>query len=306
MKYKLTLLQILIIGLYSCSSLKDSAKVKVKYEIRHEYHNNDHYEPSKWRKKKEKLAYTKYDRNGNEIEVGDYGEIWGFRKVVVNPDSSISVISGHGKYIKKINTVTFKSYNANNQLISEEYWRYHDNKKDYRIYRTEFIYKDGILTGEVEYDTENNISREMNYNSDKTIQIVDKKSAIYEPIVRVSGESKFTYKYDSLGRIVEEFHYFNGHFLRRTVTVYKKYLKTTYLYDDSPDKLWLFKEERYDYKTGRLIREFEKFVESETEHKRIYTYNRKGLLKKVVSYNVGLRTGKDIKMYYTNYKYEFY
>jgi hypothetical protein len=47
-----------------------------------------------------------------------------------------------------------------------DYWRYEDNKKDYLIYRTEFKYDNGKLIGELEFDSNDNISREMKYNED--------------------------------------------------------------------------------------------------------------------------------------------
>lgn len=299
-------LVILLIGLSSCSYQINSPKVKTRNEYSHQYHKNKNYKISKWRKRKTKIGYIKYDRNGNETEIGEYGEIWHFRKVTTNPDSSISVVSGHGRHMKKLNTVTFKKYNQNNRIISEDYWRYKDNKKDYLIYRTEFKFNNGELIGEIEYDSEGNISREMNYNEDKSIQINDKKRPFYEPIVRVEGSSKYEIKYDSLGREIEKFHYSNGKFLRRTVTVYSLNLKTKYLYDDSPDKLWSVTEEKYNFLNDKLIRRYWKVLDSSTERIEIFEYNKKGLLKKVLTYDVNSKTGKDELEAFTKYKYDYY
>lgn len=298
-------LMILLIGISSCSYKISSPKVKTRYEYDHVYRTNKNFEISKWRKKKTKIGYVKYDRNGNEIEIGEYGETWRFRKVITNPDSTISSVSGHGRYMKKLNTVSFKTYNQDNQIISEDYWSYKDNKKDYLIYRTEFRYFSGELVGEIEYDSEGNVSREMRYNEDKTIQVNDKKRPFYEPMVRVEGNSKYEIKYDSLGREVEKVHYLNGKFLRRTVTVYERNLKTKYLYDDSPDKLWSLTEEKYDYLTDKLIRRYWKVLDSTTERIEMFEYNRKGLLKRILTYAVDVQTGKNKLESFTRYKYEY-
>lgn len=297
---------ILLIVVSSCSYQINSPTVKARYEYSHQYRKKKNYKISKWRKKKTKIGYIKLDRKGNEIEIGEYGEIWHFRKVTTNSDSSISVVSGHGRHMKKLNTVTVKNYDQNNKVISEDYWRYKDNEKNYLIYRTEFKYKNEELITEIEYDSEGNISREMNYNKDKSVLINDIKRPIYEPIVRIEGNSKYEIQYDSLGREIESFHYSNGKFLRRTVTVYAHNVKTTYLYDDSPDKLWSYTEEISNYLTDKLIRRYWKVLDSNTERTEIFEYNRKGLLKRILTYGIDLQTGKDKLEGFMTYKYEYY
>jgi hypothetical protein len=305
-KYYILNLITLLIGFSSCSYQVSTPIVKIRYEYNFVYRTNIFSELSKWRKKKTKIGYIKYDRNGNEIEAGEYGEIWHFHNETKNPDNSVSVVSGHGRYMKKLNTVSFKAYNQDNQIISDDYWSYKDNKKDYLIYRTEFKYINGELVSEVEYDSEGKISREMRYSDDKTIQINDNKRPFYDPIVRVEGNNKYEIKYDSLGREIEMFHYLNGIFLRRTLTIYKHNLKTTYLYDDSPDKLWCYTEEKYNFLTDKLIRKYWKVLDSTVERKEIFEYNIKGLLKKILTYDVDLVTGKDELESYTKYKYKYY
>jgi hypothetical protein len=299
-------LLILLIGLSSCSNQISTPIVKTRYEYSHVYQTNKHFGISKLRKNKTKIGYVKYAENGNEMEVGDYGEIWHFREVTTNPDSTITFVSGHGRHMKKLNTVTFKTYNPQNQIISEEYWRYKNNQKDYLIYRTEFQYLNGVLVGEIEYDSDGNVSRAMRYNADKTIQTNDKKRPFYEPIVRVEGNSKYEIKYDSLGREVEKFHYSNGKFLRRTVSVYKYNLKTIYIYDDSPDKLWSFTEEKYNYGTNKLLRRYWKVLDSPTERIEIFEYNRNDLLKRVLTYGIDSQSGKNKLESFTKYKYKYY
>lgn len=296
----------LLIGLSSCSNQISTPKVKTRYEYSHAYQTTKHFGISNRRKKKTKIGYVKYASNGNVMEVGEYGEIWHFSEVTTNPDSTISVVSGHGRHMKKLNTVTFKTYNPKNQIISEEYWKYKNNKKDYLMYRTEFQYLNGALVGEIEYDSDGNVSRTMQYNEDKTLQTNDKKRPFYEPIVRIEGNSKYEIKYDSLGREVEKFHYFNGKFLRRTVTVYKYNMKTIYLYNDSPDKLWSFTEEKYSYGTNKLFRRYWKVLDSSTERIEIFEYNRNDLLKRILTYGIDSQSGKNRLESFTKYKYKYY
>ncbi|MBK8562755.1 MAG: hypothetical protein IPN76_05280 [Saprospiraceae bacterium] len=94
----------------------------------------------------------------------------------------------------------------------------------------------------------------MKYNKDKTLQIDDKKRPFYVPIVRMEEKSKYELKYDSLGREIEKLHYSNEKFLSRTVAVYERHLKTKYIYDDSPDKLGSFTEEKYTYLASQPVR----------------------------------------------------
>src|SRR5690606_5489427 len=138
------LLQIIImlLTLNSCGYYVYPPKVKVRYAYDYTYKSKlfKDWETSKWRKFKTKTEYVKYDRNGNEIEIGEYGESW--CKVVSKelPDSSVQIISYSGTYPKKINTVTYKTYNDRNQVLTEEFWRFKDNKKDYLINKTVFSY----------------------------------------------------------------------------------------------------------------------------------------------------------------------
>ena len=292
----------MLIGLNSCSFRISSSKVKTRYEYDNAYRTNKNFELSKWRKNKTKIGYIKYDKKGNEIEIAEYGEIWRFRKVTTNPDSSITVTSGHGRHMKKLNTVTFRSYNKSNQIQSEEFWSYKDNKKNYLIHRTEYKYNNGELIGEIEYDEEGKISREMKYNEDKSVQINNKKRPFFQPIIRVEGNSKYEITYDSLGREIEKFHYSNGKFLRRTVTDYQKDMVTISKYDDTPDKLWCYTKEKYS--KGKLISSHWNVVDSPTETKDLFEYDENELLIKISHYN--LNSGSEELEYYTEYKYKYY
>ena len=295
--------------LTSCSYYVSPPPVKIRYEYVYNYKPKllKSWETSIWRKDKRPVEYIKYDQNGNEIEIGEYGEIWHFRETKQNSDSTVSTISGHGTNPKKLNTVTFKSYNDSNQILTQEVWRYHDNEKDYLVYKTEFKYFNGNLVNEIEYDSEGEITREKSYDIENNVETDNREKTIYEPFVRIGGDSKDSTRYDSKGRPVENYHYYKGKFLRRTVWVYNDQddLVTTYKYDDHPDSLWSYTETRYDYLTNQPQRKYWKVLNSRTETKDIYIYNRKKLLKTVLHYGVDLQ-GRDELQYYKKYKYELY
>lgn len=305
------LLQITLICLIltSCSHYVCPPPVKIRYEYVYNYKPKllKSWETSTWRKDKKPVEYIKYDQNGNEIEIGEYGEIWHFQETKQNSDSTVSIISGHGTYPKKLNTVTFKTYNDSNQILTEEVWRYHDNQKDYLVYKTDFKYSNGILVNEIEYDSEGEITREKSYDIENNVETENRKKTIYEPFVRIGGNSKDSTRYDSIGRPVENYNYYKGKFIRRTVWDYNDQddIVTTYKYDDHPDSLWSYTEIRYDYLTNQPARKYWKVLNSRTETKDIYIYNRKKLLKKVLHYGVDLQ-GRDELQYYKKYKYELY
>src|SRR5690606_4730590 len=86
----------LLFGLTSCSYYGYPPKVDTRTEIQYSYKRHKNFKTSKWKKTSQKTGYERYDKKGNLIEEGNYGEIWHFRSVKKNSDSSISVTSGHG------------------------------------------------------------------------------------------------------------------------------------------------------------------------------------------------------------------
>lgn len=304
-----TLLQILSIclTLSSCSYYGSPPLVKVRYEYLYNYKPKllKSWKTSTWRKDKRLVEYIKYDKNGNEIEIGEYGEIWHFQEVKQNLDSTVSITSGHGNYPKKLNTATFNTYNDSNEILTKEVWRYHDNKKEYLVYRTEYMYSNSKLTKEIEYDSDRNITREKNYDIQNNMETEDHKKTIYEPFVRIGGDTKDSSTYDTTGRIIEKYHFYKGAFLRRTLWVYndQDHIVTTYLYDNHPDSLWSFTEITYDFLTKQPERMYWKVLNSRTESKEIYIYNRMKLLNKILHYGVDIES-RDVLDYYKKYKYK--
>nr|WP_299206077.1 hypothetical protein [uncultured Brumimicrobium sp.] len=295
---------IILLTLSSCGYYVYPPKVKVRYQYDYTYKQKlfKDWETSKWRKHKTKTAYIKYDRNGNEIEIGEYGEVWHFSNVKTNPDSSVSIVSGHGVYPNKLNTVTYKTYNDSNQVMTEEVWRFKDNKKDYLVYKTFFSYTDNQLAKETEFDADGQIIREKDYDLTSNVQYENRNKTIYEPFVRVDGNSIDTIRYDTNGQVIEKIHYYNGKFLYRQEFLYSDFgtIKTELRYDDEPDSLWSITEWRYDIITKQLTRKYWNVINSTTERREEFIYDRKKLLRRIERYNAEEKTG------YTKYKYKLY
>jgi len=309
-KMNKTIIYIFTIILFtSCSYYVYPPKIHTKYVYKYSFKDkiNKDWEKSKWRKTKILSEYIKYDRKGNEIEVGEYGELWHLREVTENNDSIVSFVSGHGRYPKKLNTVSYKTFNDSNLVIQENVWRFKNNKKNYLVYKTLFEYSNNQLRKELEFDNNDSLIRTKNYDLEKNIESELRNKTIYEPFVRIKGNSIDSITIDSLNREIEKIHYYKGKFLRRTVTIYNDdhNIVTKYLYDDDPDKLWSYTETKYDYLTKQPLRKFWKVLNSTTETKDIYIYNRKKLLVKILHYNVA-QNGRDELEYYTKYKYKLY
>lgn len=163
MRLVIKILGLLLIFFVSCSTRKENQKVKYKLEVIH-YYNKD-YSTGKWKRKgSEKRAYSKYDINGNEIESGSFGETWNKRSIKKTDDSTVFFISNLFVYPNKLNFVNFYKYNKKNQLIEEETWKYHNNKKFIMMNKSSFIYENNLLTKENIYDNNGTITSEINYN----------------------------------------------------------------------------------------------------------------------------------------------
>ncbi|MBC3760053.1 hypothetical protein H7U19_16720 [Hyunsoonleella sp. SJ7] len=266
---------------------------------------NKDYERSKWRKSKQKTGYERYDKKGNLIEEGEYGEIWHFSSVTKNADSTISITSGHGRNYKNLNSIHYYIYDSTGKKMQDELWQFKDNKKDYLIYKTIFEYDaKGKLIKETEFDKDNQVSRLQDYSKDNSNQTISKDSVFnfsYEGITRVEGKRQDTTITDSLGRPTEKIHYYKDKFLYRQEFRYDRWgeIVTEIRYDNKPDSLWCITEWQYNY-DKQLIRKFWKVIGSKTETKDVYIYNRKKLLVKILHYS-----GEELEGY-TNYKYKLY
>lgn len=281
--------------LNSCTYYVYPPKKKVQTEYNYIYKSKifKDWKTSTWRKYKTKSKYVKYDKNGNELELGEYGERW--CKVVSKelPDSSIQITSYSGSYPKKLDAVTYKTYNEDNQILTSETWRFKDNKKDYLRYKTIFSYKDNKLIKETEFNDKKEVINIKDYSRIGNFQ---------KPLIFNDSISSDTTHYDSLGRIIKSIHYYKGKFSSRREVIYNDdgTMKIELRYDDKQDSLWSITEWRYDYLTKQITRKYWNVINSSTERLEKFIYDRKKLLKKINRYNAEEKTG------YTKYKYKLY
>lgn len=296
----------LVFGLTSCSYYIYPPKVDTRTEFQYYYKTKyKGYERSKWRKDCNKTGYERYDKNGNVIEEGEFGEIKHFSSVTKNADSSISIITGHGRNYKNINTVHYFQYDSSNRKIADELWQFKNDKKDYLIYKTIFEYNEsGQLIRETEFDKNNKISRLQDFSANEKNRTISKDSVFnltYEGITRVEGKRQDTTITDSIGRPIEKIHFYKDKFLYRQVYLYDKWneIVTEIRYDNKPDSLWCITEWQYNY-DKQLIRKFWKVIGSKTEKKDVYIYNRKKLLVKVLHFE-----GEELAGY-NKYNYKLY
>lgn len=302
---RLTILYSFILILNSCAYYISPPKVETKTEIRHTFKINKNFQRSKWRRIIEKGGYERYDIAGRLIEEGEYGEIWHFGSVVENDDGTSTITTGHGRNYKKLNTVKYFNYDSLGRLISDECWQFKNNKKHFIIYSTEYQYNpDGKLLKEVEYDSENIVSRIKGYSSnigDKLTQRDTVFNDSYEGITRIGGLRQDTTILDSLKRPIEKIHYLKSAFLYREEIRYSNDgdIVTELRYDNEADSLWSITEWQYNY-DRQLKRKFWKVIGDRTERKDIYIYNRKKLLVKVLHYSGDILEG------FTKYKYRLF
>ena len=295
----------LLLGFSSCTYYVYPPKVDTRTRIYYSYTVDKDYKRSKWRTSRTKTGYERYDKKGSVVEIGEYGEIWYFGRYEKTSDSTTSVTYGHGRNYKNINTVLFCVYDSIGKKMQDELWQFKDNKKNYLIYKTIFEYdSNGVLVKETEYDKNNKVSRLQSYSMDNSNQTISKDSVFnssYEGFARVSGKRQDTTITDSLGRPIEEIHYYEGIFLYRKEFLYGYWgeIVTELRYDKKPDSLWCITEWQYNF-DKQLIRHFSKVIGSTSETKNIYIYNRKMLLVKILHYD-----GEELKGY-TKYKYKLY
>lgn len=303
---KKSLLIAILIGLASCSSYYyPPLKVETRIEKVYSYKSTPLSGYSKWRKYEPHTKFERYDKNGNIIEEGEYGEIEHFRDIKKNKDSSETVISGHYYNFKKINTVHYYQYDSTKKVVLDELWRFKDNKKNYLVSKTVYEYDvNGHLAKETEYDQKNEVRRSIVYSENKshrTTATVNTEKVFHEGINRVDTIGQDTTITDSLNRPISKIHYFRNKFLYREEFRYSKdeNMVTVLIYDENLDNLSSIKEFQYD-DNRKLIRVFWKEIGSETKSTDIYIYDWRDLLIKIKHFR-----GDELEGY-TKYKYTLY
>ena len=201
---------IIILLLSSCGPATQNPLVKEmqSYEYSFKPRLIQDWENSRWRTYEPRKEYVKYDRKGNEIEVGDYGERWGYTKKG-KPDRTGAVIITNysGTYPKKLNKVSYMNYNKNNQLLKEEVWLFKDNEKDKLYLQTTNTYKEGKLSKMVQKKWGKLILEE-EYDITNVVQDENQTKTSNKPAARSFGDDSVdSIFYNTRGQVIEEIRY---------------------------------------------------------------------------------------------------
>lgn len=285
---------ILIIILCFASLTSFSQKKLVEYEYTSEVIFTDKG------KVKRNFDYTRYDKKGNEIEWGVYGEVTGF------------ALEGGGigdswDY-SKLDFVEFYTNDTLNRKILEKTYSYKNNNKGSLRSFTNFT-----------YDSLNNLILEEQFDSDSTLSNIkcyyyDKRNnniLILDSTFNFANNPEVyirTKTFDSKNRIIKMSSSNESKLIYREQYIYNdtQDLTTILRYDnDSDSSLWSIRKIYYgniDYfpYPNKKLQNFWIVIDGKSEKRKFYKYNRKGLLKSNYEYN-----GLD-KVKYTKFKYKFY
>jgi len=233
------------------------------------------------RKYCEVTKYEKFNKNGDLIEVGEYGESKREVKTTKLNDGRTQVSSTLFRNYKKLNNVEYYYYDYQNRKIFSEKWKLRNNipyeKTDSIVY---WYDSNGKLEFEIRFDF---------YvwpgKSDTTFYSSD------------SIDNEYT---DSIGRVTEKTILYEGNFHQKFVDHYgmNNLVVKSEIYRDKPDSLAEVHEWTYD----TLNRLFQ-FKEIDLLHGTkitIYKYDKWNLLTDEFCF----RDEKPIS--YTKYKYKFY
>jgi hypothetical protein len=251
-------------------------------------------------KVKRNFAYTRYDKKGNEIEWGFYGEVTGF------------ALEGGGigdswDY-SKLDCVAFYTYDKLNRKILEKTYSYKNNNKEKLRSFTNFTYDSlSNLILEEQFESDSTRSNIKCYYYDKrnnNILILD--STFYfanNPVVYIRIKI-----FDSKNRIIKLSSSNESKLIYREKYIYNETqdLTTILRYNnDSDSSLRSIRKIYYGYidyfpYSNEKLQDFWIDIDGKSETREFYKYNRKGLLKLIYEYN-----GLD-KVKYTKFKYKFY
>ena len=248
------------------------------------------------KKIKRKFDFTKYDKNGKEIEWGIYGEV---HSIPSNNSGHIDIWD-----YSKLSFVDYYEYDSLNRKISEKAYYFKDNLKN-KLWSITTYYYDSTnrLITEQSFDI-NNIKTDIKHyfydNKDNIIEIID---SAYINSTQMTVYSKLK-KYDSKNRIVYMQSFKNKDLFHREKYIYNdnQNVVTTLKFNNLSDSsIWSLSKTVFDNSNPRkMTQKFWTTIDGITENRLVYKYNRKGLLKYIYEYN-GLELVK-----YTKYKYKFY
>ena len=303
-KYILTLML-----LFSVSASYCQRQVKKRTEINVSYPTKHSFSKKKYTRKEN---YVVYDRQGREMEFAMFGE--SFHTSVVNKDSTITMYCGEDE--SKIGSLDISVYDTNGRKIKEENWFCKNNKKDvysgYKLYQyneQNLLYKERrySLLDSSRATLENIVTYVYDKNKNNTEEIDSDYSSFYAP-KNQAHIHKTINQYDDLKNLDYSAEYSDGKLLLRKKYLYRDYgpTVTELRYDNESDaSLWSITETTYgdldqDPYPRKKLEEFWKVINSSSEYRKIYIYNKDCLLIKIEESN-GITLGGC-----TKFEYEYY
>ncbi|PCH91366.1 MAG: hypothetical protein COB85_09160, partial [Bacteroidetes bacterium] len=211
----------------------------------------------------------------------------------------------------KISSVNFTTYQENGKKSKEETWFYKDNKKSWTSGYAIFIYNEsGLLVKKNNYSSKDTVEKTVTYiydNSSNNIEIIDSSFNSLFTASKISTH-KAVNQFDTLKRIIMTTEYSNGELLLRRKFLFNDIMdKTTELrYDNASDtSLWSITEtitgniKQFPY-PQKILERFWKVINSTSDTREIYLYNKDCFLSKIEFYSGVTLSG------YTKFDYEYY
>lgn len=252
------------------------------------------------------LNVTLFNQKGQETEYITYGQSYG--KSVINKDSSITRYCG--KDYQKIDAVDYIIYDEKGREVKAETWFFEDNKKSWTAGYTTTIYNDtGNKLQEIGYNRTGTIRRTRTFLYDSKLNNIE----IIDSNLNSSDEKNISIdrtlnQFDTLNRVILTSEFKEGKLLLRKKFLYNSTygLKTELRYDNNSDtSLWSITETIVDYidqfpYPKKTKEHYWKVINSKTESREKYIYNKDCLLDRIEFYS-----GTNLTSYY-KYEYEFY
>lgn len=228
----------------------------------------------------EKTRYEKYDKKGNIIEIGEYGETWREIEHITLENGTTQKISTLFQDFKRLNTVEYLQYDNQNRKQLSERWRFRRNIPYKKLDSTAYYYnQNGELQFEIKFDFyDTPIKSDTIYN--------------YGPI-----DKEYL---DSVGRITERTIQNESEFFSKYIDHYnaQNLIVKREVYRHKPDSLVEVKE--WIYNELNLIIQFKEFDLKSDLKVTTYNYNKWNLL--ISQYTIQKnRLTRSVK-----YKYKFY
>lgn len=244
-----------------------------------------------------KTSYEKYDINGNIIEEAVYNN-WDRSAQLFQESNNITFINPEAAPEQgQFNTAKFFKYDDQQRLTEDELWRMNNNEKIALISKTLYIYNSaGTLFREIQVGEGGRVinSKTKIFSRDKVITI-DTGYVTYS-FGKVIEESRDTIIIDELQRVAEQIHYVNGKFIYRNKYSYGNRTLKELSFHQTQDSPFVIRQFYYDSQK-RLLAEQQQLMDSYAKTKKVYLYDRKGRLAKILHYTSGRLTG------YTKYSY---